>query len=104
MFRRRSSPFPRPLLALLIVLLALAWVLFAPTQLAGQTSYVIINGNSMEPLYHRGDLVILRQTDQPEIGDIFAYRYPDIGSVIHRIIDIEGNRFVFKGDHNASVD
>jgi signal peptidase I len=101
---RRSHKLPRPLSALLIVLLMLAWILFAPTQLGGQTSYVIINGNSMEPLYHRGDLVILRQTDQPEIGDIFAYHYPDIGSVIHRIIDVQGNHFILKGDHNASPD
>jgi signal peptidase I len=101
---RPHRKYPGILAAFLTVLLAVAWVIFAPEMLGGQASYVIINGNSMEPLYHRGDLVILRQSDQAEAGDIFAYRYPELGPVIHRIVAREGGRFIMKGDHNSWTD
>jgi signal peptidase I len=86
------------------VLLGAAWVAFAPLQFGGQAAYVIVNGNSMEPLYHRGDLVIIRAQPDYRIGDIVTYRHPDIGPVIHRIIGRDAGRFVFKGDHNDFID
>ena len=46
--------------ALLLVGMATAWIIFAPMQFGGQVAYVIVNGNSMEPLYQPGDLVIVR--------------------------------------------
>jgi signal peptidase I len=96
--------YPGIFSALLTVLLAVAWAFFAPRMLGGQAGYVIVNGDSMEPLYHRGDLVILLQADQAEVGDIFAYRYPELGPVIHRVVAKEGNRFIMKGDHNPWTD
>jgi len=72
--------------------------------LGGQAAYVIINGNSMEPLYHTGDLVILRRTDQAEVGEVFAYHYPDLGPVIHRIVEIKDEHYVFQGDNNDWLD
>ncbi len=90
--------------AITVVLVAFAWVLFAPPQLGGQTSYVIVNGNSMEPGMHRGDLAIVRQADAYQVGDVVTYRHPQIGPVIHRIIGRDGARYVFQGDHNTFVD
>jgi signal peptidase I len=88
----------------LVLLFAVIWVAFAPLQLGGQVAYVIVNGNSMEPLYHRGDLVIIRAQPDYQIGEIVTYRHPQIGLVIHRIIGREVERFVFKGDHNNFID
>ena len=48
--------------AFVTVLLVIFWLVFAPTSLGGRAAYVIVSGISMEPLYHRGDLVVLRQT------------------------------------------
>ncbi len=90
--------------ALVVVAVIAAWVLFAPPQLGGQTSYVIINGNSMEPGMHRGDLAIVRQASTYETGDVVTYRHPQIGPVIHRIIGRDGARFVFQGDNNDFID
>jgi signal peptidase I len=90
--------------ALLLVLFGAAWIAFAPTQLGGQATFVIVNGNSMEPLYHRGDLVIIRAELDYQVGDIVTYRHPQIGPVIHRIIGRDVERFVFKGDHNDFID
>ncbi|HTX91153.1 MAG TPA: S24/S26 family peptidase, partial [Anaerolineales bacterium] len=49
------------------------WILFAPVQLDGQTTYVIVNGSSMEPNYHFGDLAVLRQAVDYQVGDVVAY-------------------------------
>ncbi|PFG74553.1 signal peptidase [Tepidiforma thermophila] len=90
--------------ALLVVAVGCAWVLFAPPQLGGQASYVIVNGNSMEPGMHRGDLAIVRPADRYVPGDVVTYRHPDVGHVIHRIIEEKDGRFILKGDHNDFED
>ncbi|MFN8617120.1 MAG: signal peptidase I [Dehalococcoidia bacterium] len=90
--------------AIMVVLVAFAWVLLAPPQLGGQTSYVIVNGNSMEPGMHRGDLAIVREANDYQVGDVVTYRHPQIGPVIHRIIARDGARYVFQGDHNDFID
>ena len=87
-----------------LVLFGAIWVVVAPLQFGGQAAYVIVNGNSMEPLYHRGDLVIIRAQADYQVGDIVTYRHPDIGPVIHRIIGRDVERFIFKGDHNDFID
>ncbi len=78
--------------------MAAVWVLFAPAQIGGRASYVIVNGNSMEPVYHRGDLVVVSTAQRYGIGDIITYRHPDIGQIIHRIVEEENDdgRFVTK--------
>src|SRR5215207_1252444 len=58
----------------------------------------------MEPLYHRGDLVIIRAQSDYQVGDIVTYRHPQIGPVIHRIIGRDVEHFIFKGDHNDFID
>jgi signal peptidase I len=90
--------------ALLLALLGVAWVVFAPTRFGGQAAYVIVSGISMEPSFHRGDLAILRVADDYAIGDVVTYRHPAIGPVIHRIIERDGDRFIFKGDNNSWID
>ncbi len=98
---------PRPnaiLSALLLVALGAAWLAFAPLQFGGQAAYVIVSGNSMEPVFHRGDLAILRAATDYQVGDIVTYRHPTIGPVIHRIIAEDGDHFTFKGDHNTWTD
>jgi signal peptidase I len=90
--------------AVLLAGMATAWIIFAPQQFGGQVAYVIVTGNSMEPLYQRGDLVIVHRATEYQIGDIVTYRHPYIGPVIHRIIGQQGDRFVLKGDHNTWTD
>jgi signal peptidase I len=88
-----------------LVLLVGVWLIFAPVQFGGQSSYVIVAGNSMEPLYHQGDLVVVREEPRYQIGDVVAYfdgqlkRY-----VIHRIVAGDPAGFTLKGDHNGWTD
>ena len=98
--RMRWSPSMLPGL----VAIALIWIWLAPVQLGGQVSYVILSGNSMEPDFHRGDLVLARQAGEYRVGDIVAYRHPDIGLVFHRIEAQDGNIYTLKGDHNTWED
>ncbi|GBD23758.1 Signal peptidase I W [bacterium HR29] len=81
-----------------------AWAVFAPAQFGGAVGYVVIRGNSMEPTFSAGDLVVTRETPEYRVGDVAAYRHPEVGLVVHRIIGREGERFVFRGDNNDFTD
>jgi signal peptidase I len=93
------------LAAFLLVFVITAWIFFAPLQVGGQAGYVIINGNSMEPHFHLGDLVIVHQVPDYQVGDIVVYHNADLkGLVFHRIIAVNLDHFVMKGDHNGWTD
>jgi signal peptidase I len=87
-----------------LLAIILLWILFAPTQIGGQAFYVIVNGNSMEPLFHKGDFVILRENKNYSIGDAVAYNNPDIGTVFHRIVGEDAEGFLMQGDNNTWID
>jgi hypothetical protein len=38
---------------IMVVSLAAIWIAFAPLNIGGQASYIMVNGNSMEPGFHR---------------------------------------------------
>jgi signal peptidase I len=84
---------------------AVAWHYFAPTNIGGATRYVVTRGVSMEPRFHTGDLAIARPTSSYRVGDIVAYHSSLLHvTVLHRIVAIRGNRYIFKGDNNNFVD
>jgi signal peptidase I len=89
-----------------LILVFLAWWMLAPPQLGGRTSYAVIYGISMEPRFHGGDLVLLRQQPSYHVGQIVGYHSNKLGKpVMHRIIKIdESGRYYFKGDNNNFVD
>lgn len=87
-----------------VVMIAL-WLAFAPTQAGGLASYIIVIGNSMEPNFHIGDLVVVHEEAEYQIGDAVVYRNPDLGNfVFHRIVERELGRFTLQGDNNAWTD
>jgi signal peptidase I len=93
------------LTAAFLVLLALGWWYLAPTPIGGSTGYVVTSGVSMEPRFHSGDLAIVRPAGTYRIGEIVAYRSTLLHvTVLHRIIRVEGDRYVFKGDNNNFID
>ena len=90
--------------AIAALVLAAAW-LFWPAQLGGATTYVSTHGISMEPGFSTGDLAVLRPADSYEVGDVAAYFSPSLNTVVmHRIVAVEGDRFVFQGDNNDWLD
>ena len=97
--RRYLSVFGN--LVLWSVIIIDAWFLW-PASLGGNTSLIIVSGDSMEPTFSSGDLVIARK-GEPDIGDVIVYEPPEAqgARVVHRIIagDAE-NGWVLQGDNN----
>jgi signal peptidase I len=90
---------------LLVIILVAIWMLFAPVKLGGQDSYVLVDGTSMLPNFHTGDLAIVRPAPAYQVGDIVTYLDAlTHAPIIHRIIGTQQERFVMKGDNNAWID
>lgn len=103
-------------LAIGICLVALAYV--APISPLTPLTYVAVHGDSMHPAVDSGDLVVLRRSDTYGVGDVVAFRDPNLdGAVImHRIVGRDdhdgqdgrdggdGRRFRTRGDNNDFVD
>lgn len=88
-----------------VAFIAAAWLFLAPPELGGSTRYAIVEGASMEPALHAGDLVLVRSQGAVDVGDVALFRDPDIGvPVLHRVIARENGRLVPKGDANTFVD
>lgn len=96
--------------AVLAAIAGLWAVTLRPAILGGPATYIVIRGDSMNPTYATGDLVILSTADRYAVGDVVAYRVPagELGAglvVVHRIIGGEGQSgFVLKGDGNPAPD
>ena len=59
----------------------------------------------MEPKLHRGDLAVVRKQSVYRAGDVVLYDSRELGTkVLHRIVRVEGGRFVLKGDNNSFLD
>lgn len=107
MWLGRESAVARPATAGLVGLLALllCWLYVVPAQAGGATSYAMIVGGSMEPELHRGDLVLVRPREDYRAGDVVLYDDHQLGSkVMHRIVRVEGDHYVLKGDNNDFLD
>ena len=91
--------------ALAALLLAM-WMTLGPYQLGGPTSFVITHGNSMEPRYHAGDLVLLHRADSYTTGDIIGYESPSLDRIVlHRVHTVQPDgAFVTQGDNNDWLD
>ena len=100
---RRKSSILTTVLSLIVIFIA--WLLLAPTQLGGQVSYVIVDGNSMEKGFHLGDLVLIRKASTYQIGDAVTYQNAELGRyVFHRIVNLNLDHFQLKGDNNTWFD
>jgi signal peptidase I len=61
------------------------WLTLAPRAVGGPATFVLVQGQSMEPLLHTGDLVVVtRSSDSYQLGDLVAVSV-DGGVVIHRL-------------------
>ena len=96
----------RGLSFVLTLALAALWLFtLRPVSLGGPAGYIMVSGRSMEPTFYTGDLVLTRQQDDYEAGDVVAFRVPDHGQVIHRIIGGNGeDGYELQGDNNSWVD
>ena len=68
----------------------------------GVGAAVVLSG-SMEPELSVGDLLIVRERDSYEVGDVVVYQTGRT-AVTHRIVSIEGDEVIAKGDANNVED
>jgi signal peptidase I len=100
----KTAPRAASISAAVALVLAAVWA-FWPLSLGGGTTYVTTHGTSMEPRFHTGDLAILRSAGSYSVGDVVAYRSASLNTVVmHRIVAMDGDRFVIQGDNNDWLD
>lgn len=104
MGRRATSP--RPLRAALgaAAVVALWYVTLAPSTLGGPVTPILTRGTSMLPDIETGDVVISYRDPRLEVGEIAAFRGPAGALVLHRIVAIDGDRVITKGDNLGTPD
>lgn len=95
----------------IMILACLFWAQFLrPQSLGGNAGYVLVSGQSMEPRYHTGDLVLVEKQSSYHAGQLIAYRVPKGdpmagAQVIHRIIGGDAKHgFLMRGDNRTAPD
>lgn len=95
----------------LLLLVVVAWfVLLRPVSMGGQSTWIIVRGDSMLPTYETGDLIVFHAAAHYETGDVVAYRVPagELGAgriVMHRIVGgDDATGFLLEGDNNPAPD
>lgn len=68
----------------------------------GVGAAVVLSG-SMEPEFSVGDLLIIKEQDVYEVGDIVVFQSGKM-IVTHRIVSIDGEEVVTRGDANNTED
>ncbi|MCY0881501.1 MAG: S24/S26 family peptidase, partial [Firmicutes bacterium] len=84
----------------------IGWWALAPTALGGQVTYFTVRGISMLPLFHTGDLVVVRKAAHYRVGEFAAYHYVTLNNAVyfHQIVGHVGQHYIFKGINNYAPD
>lgn len=94
------------LLGVAVIALLFAGVSLLALKQTGSRALSVQSG-SMEPSIQKGDLVIVKDVPQYQVGDVITYMNPrnENVTITHRIISIDQRgRIVAKGDANGSAD
>jgi signal peptidase I len=64
-----------------------------------------VMSHSMYPALNRGDLILVKETtlEEIEVGTVVVFRHKD-GLAVHRVVQIQGQSIVTKGDANPEAD
>lgn len=68
----------------------------------GYGAAVVLSG-SMEPTFSTGDLIVVKEQKDYAVDDIVVYQEANI-LVVHRIVDINEDEVITKGDANNAED
>lgn len=63
----------------------------------------IVLSDSMVPTFKKGDLLLLKEVEEPKIGDVVVYGR-DKSLIVHRIIELEDEYIITQGDANNAPD
>lgn len=62
-----------------------------------------VMSGSMEPTFSKGTLLLVKETESVQVGDIVVYQSKN-ELIVHRIISLTGNTVVTQGDANNIAD
>ncbi|BAN90594.1 signal peptidase I [Aeropyrum camini] len=104
---RTTTRLARALQLVATILIVLTAMLYIAGILYG-AGFAVVQGRSMEPILHSGDLVVIVGEDGYSVGDIVVYRKGD-RLIIHRVVAVyQGDSglecYVVKGDNNPITD
>ncbi len=68
----------------------------------GYGAAVVLSG-SMEPEFSKGDLIIVKETNDVQVNDIVVFQ-DSTSLVVHRVIEMDGTQLTTKGDSNNTAD
>ena len=63
----------------------------------------VVQSGSMEPAYHIGDLLFVKEQPGYAVGDVVVYQSGGV-LVVHRVIAIDGDTVITQGDANNAPD
>lgn len=69
----------------------------------GGSLRVVVSG-SMEPTYRAGDVLVIRPVVGPILPGMVVSYQEDDKLITHRVMDVQGETLVTKGDNNLDVD
>ncbi len=72
-------------------------------KIGGIATFVVLTG-SMEPTIQAGEMIVVKEENAYQIGDIVTYREEKDFLVTHRIVKIDGENITTKGDNNNLED
>ena len=96
----------------MVVLVLILAILLVGVRFVGLKPFVVLSG-SMEPTYHVGSLIYVREADPQDLqpGDAITFLATETTVVTHRIADVVPDEddpdtlwFITKGDANQSED
>lgn len=67
-------------------------------------SVAVVSSGSMTPELQVGDVIIMKEFESYDVGDIVTFNSNNEYLVTHRIIERNGDNFVTKGDSNNTKD
>ena len=82
---------------------ATSWVELPPGLPAGQHVALTVRGDSMEPLLHAGDTILVKLGGAAAVGDVVVARRPEHGHIVKRVAAATPERLVL-ASLNASYD
>lgn len=87
------------------IFLVLAVLATLSARAGGPVSWQITTGSSMLPGITAGTLVVTHRQSSYEVGDVVAYRSRQLGKIVlHRVVEVQGDRLVLRGDNNDFLD
>ena len=88
-----------------IIMQKIIWKNKTP-EFMGYKNFIVLTG-SMEPILHKGDIVIIKETKEIKENDIISFKEKN-SVVTHRVIEVknEDNKdyYITKGDANSGAD